>query len=290
MLKKRVFAVMALSAALAACGGSKDDKLSRESGVALWVNNSTKIVNQSITKLNLTVDNAGSSFEKCTETRTNSDNYSLEVDLYDNKASLDAQYCDQERESVATYIKFQSRFVNNTLEEMPITFKGVGVEIRIYDNGGDEVWNSIISQDVANQADDLDAFDPFASYSVTLKAGETFPNQNFFPTTYYFIGDRNYQDYDSDPGTYDLDYDYYDIERDLNPGLDVTQRKCAIAKLEDGETVFDPVNFPGETIRYKRPLCQTVPLPVGTYHVVVEYSFTPAQPSVEFDITINPAS
>lgn len=288
MNKKRILTVLSASLLLAACGGDGDEKeLSREYGVVLQINGSTNISNKSITKVTLNRDNAGEDFEDCLQEIRDSNNTVIgTVPYYDNYEALGGEssaYCDGTRVNVTSNVTFQIRFLNNTYEEMPITYKGVGVEIRVYDESDVEVWNSIIVQDLSNQFYEQGVFDPEATFSRTLKAGEAFPNQRNFPISYTFTGDGNYAD-NIDPGVYLLEEDFQALEW-VQGDYDHSQSGCEPFNQQPGSTLDTQFNV---TRRYNKPICQTIPLPAGQYRVRIEYSFTPAVDPVEFYITLNP--
>lgn len=291
MIKRRVFAALSASLLLSACGGDGGDdrEPSREYGMLLQINGSTTISDKTITHKTLTRENYSSTLEDCLQTRTLTDGTSVEVPLYDNYESIGSEtsdYCDGTLEYVDSTLVIQARFINNTYEEMPITYRGVGVEVRIYDENEVEVWNSIIAQDVANQSADLDPFDPFTTHSRTLTPGEAFPNQSNFPIGYTFVGNQNYDDFDNDPTTYQLENDFVGLGWQAGD-LDHSASICEPAKQETGTTQWDPGNTE-RTRLYNKPLCQSVRLPAGEYRVRIEFSFTPVVDPVEFTVTINP--
>lgn len=284
MLNKKLCASLAAALTLTACGGGDDNKLSREYGMILLVNGSRVIADKTLVKKTLNRTNSGTSFENCLQTVTDSGNNQIQVPLYDNYEALggeSSEYCDGTRVNVASTLTFQARFINNTYQSMPISYRGVGMEIRVYDEDGVEVWNSIVAQDIAFQSSDLEPFDPFAEYSRVLAPGESYPKQSNYAITYYFFGDRNYADHDLNSATYDLENDF--VALGWVPG-DPDASSCVPAKLQSGVTEWEA----GKTRRYQKPLCQTTPLPVGRYRVRVEYSFTPYIEPVEFYIDLEP--
>ncbi len=289
MLNKRLFAMLTASLLLAACGGGDDNELSREYGVVLLVNGTDRIVDRTMQQVELTRDNAGDNYEDCLQTVTNDDAVAVEIPYYDNFEDMggdDSDYCNGERLGVTSGITFQARFLNNTYDDMPITYRGVGVEIRIYDENDVEVWNSNISQSLSNDYYELDPFDPFTTQSRTLKAGEAFPSQKSYAITYYFLGDGNYADSDSDPATYNLEDDYQALGWNT---VEPSESQCELSRLQDGIVVEDLDTATTEDDRtraYQKPICQTEALPPGRYRVSIEYSFTPAVAPVEFFVTL----
>lgn len=281
MFKKRAFALVAVSALLAACGSDDRNELSQESGVFLSINNSTTIRNFTINQFLADTSNQGTNFELCYRTVTNPDNSTSQVALYDNVATLDPGYCDQERLFVTGSIVFSTRFINNTLNDMPITFQGTGVSIHISrEQTGEVVWSSYIDRDLASQRAGLGAFDPFETHTTVLGPAESFPPVELFAESYAFYGDSNYSDALGSADAYNLE-DYFVGLGWVQGDRDHDLSDCEPVTVVD----VDPANDVAD-----KPLCQTVALEPGDYRVRVEYSFTPAQPPVEFMVTINPPS
>jgi hypothetical protein len=282
MFNKRLCASLAAALTLAACGGGDDNKLSREYGLLLLVNGSQVIGDKTLVKKTLDRTNSGANFETCLQTVKDSGGNQIQVPLYDNYEEMggeNSEYCNGTRVNASSTIAFQARFINNTFDPMTISYRGMGLEIRVYDENEVEVWNSIVAQDVALQAANYPPFDPFAEYTAVLAAGESYPNQRNFAITYYFFGDRNYADSDLNSATYNLEDDLVGLGWvSGDPGAS----SCEPAKLQPGVEEWES----GKTRLYQKPQCQSIPLPVGRYRVLVEYSFTPYIPPVEFYINL----
>lgn len=282
MFNKRLCASLAAALTLAACGGGDDNKLSREYGLLLLVNGSQVITDKTLVKKTLDRTNSGTSFETCLQSVKDSGGNQIQVPLYDNYEELggeSSEYCNGTRVNAASTITIQARFINNTFDPLSISYRGVGVEIRVYNEDDVEVWNSIVAQDIALQANNLEPFDPFAEYTQVLAAGDSYPNQRSFPVTFYFFGDGNYSDSDLNSATYSLEDDFVGLG--WIPG-DPDASSCVPAKLQPGVEEWET----GKTRLYQKPLCQTIPLPVGRYRVSVVYSFTPYIPPVEFYVNL----
>lgn len=285
MSKRRVFATLSVSLLLAACGGGGDNnELSREYGMMLQVDGSMNISDKTLTQRTLTRENYDSRLEVCVRDRIRTDGTEVSVPEYDNYEEIgeeSSDYCDGEREHVARGLAFQARFINNTYDPLPISYKGVGIEIRIYKvdsvdaEDGDEVWNSIIAQDLGNRISGGEPFDPYAEHSITLKAGQSFPSQSNFAIGYTFNGDSNYRQ-GASPDVYDFDANFV--------GLGWDDGDCTLEQVA-GTTGWDPLDAT-RTRPYNKPLCQTRPLDPGLYRVKIDFSFTPAIDPVMFHVTL----
>jgi hypothetical protein len=310
MFNKRLFAVISVSLLLAACGGGGGDEkaLSREPGVLLLVNGAESIADRTMDKKTIVRDDKlNKNLEICLQDVVNADSVTVQIPYYDNYEDMGgeaSEYCDGRQEIVTmvigsgsqktetTAIAFQVRFLNSAYNDMTLTYRGVGVEIRIYDESDVEVWNSIVAQDLAYQANGLAPFDSNATHSEVLKSQFSYPSQKNFAITYYFFGIQNYSDFDQDPSTYLLEDDFVGlgwVAGDRNH----SQSDCEPFKAQPGTVVEElgtTTTIDDRTRLYQKPLCQPEPLPPGRYRVVVEYSFTPAVDPVEFFITIKPES
>lgn len=282
MFNKRLCASLAAALTLAACGGGDDNKLSREYGLLLLVNGSQVIGDKTLVKKTLDRTNSGANFETCLQTVKDSGGNQIQVPLYDNYEEMggeNSEYCNGTQEYVSSIIVFQARFINNTFDPMSISYRGAGIEIRIYDENNVEVWNSIVAQDMAFQLNNLAPFDPFVEYTQVLPAGQSYPSRDYGDVTYFFAGNRNYADSDLNSATYNLEDDFVGLG--WIPG-DPDASSCVPAKLQPGVEEWES----GKTRLYQKPQCQSIPLPVGRYRVLVEYSFTPYIPPVEFYINL----
>lgn len=311
MFNKRLFAVISVSLLLAACGGSDGDEKepSRDPGVLLLVNGSEDVSDRTMDKKTIIRDDKlYKNLEMCLQDVVNDDRVTVQIPYYDNYEDMGGEaweYCDGRQEIVTmvigngsqqtetTAIAFQVRFLNSTYDDMTITYRGRGVEIRIYDESDIEVWNSIVAQDISDQASGLAPFDPNATYTKVLKPQFSYPEQlREFAITYYFFGIQNYADYDQDPSTYLLEDDFVGLGWIAGDRAH-SQSDCEPFKAKPGTVVEElgtATTRDDVTRLYKNPLCQPEPLPPGRYRVVIEYSFTPAVDPVEFFITINPES
>lgn len=290
MSTRRVFAALLGSLLLTACGGGGDNdhNLSREYGLLLQVDGSTTISDKVLTQQTLTRENYNQGFEVCVENRIRSDGTTVQVPVYDNFEEIEnSDYCDGERLHVERALSLQARFINNTFEPLPISFRGVGIEIRIYavDSeeapDGEEVWNSIIAQDLGVRLAGQDPFDPDAEQSLVLGPGQAYPSQSQFALGYTFNGDRNYRA--ADPDNYNFEQDFAGLGWN---SADPEASECTLRQTI-GTTGWDAAD-PNRTRRYNKPLCQTESLPAGLYRVRIDYSFTPAVEPVMFHVRLDP--
>jgi hypothetical protein len=290
MFNKRLCASLAAALTLAACGGGDDNKLSREYGLLLLVNGSQVITDRTLTQIHYDREDRPS-LEDCLFTAKNANLIDIEVPIYDNYETLGGEaspYCDGEQVAVTQGLVFQIRFYNNTYDDLPITFRGAGVEVRIYNESDEEVWNSLIVDSTTSFRYGLGTFDPFKTNALTLKAQEAYPVQRNTPLGYLFSGERNYADSDQDPTTYNYEADLQAVGwNNSNP----SQSQCELAlelkagtRVDDMDTPTDPSD--DVTRPYQKPFCQTNPLPPGLYRVRVEYSFTPYIEPVEFYVNL----
>lgn len=286
MFNKRLCASLAAALTLAACGGGDDNKLSREYGLLLLVNGSQVITDRTLTQIHYDREDQPG-LEDCLLTYKNANLIDVEEPIYDNYETLGGEaspYCDGEAVAVTQGLVFQIRFYNNTYDDLPITFRGAGVEVRIYNESDEEVWSSLI---VDSLRYGLSTFDPFKTQSLTLKAQEAYPVQQNTPLRYDFYGVRIYADYDQDPATYNFESDFQAVGwNNSNP----SQSQCVLGEKKAG-TVVDDMDTPADpsddvTRPYQMPGCQFNPLPPGLYRVRVEYSFTPYIEPVEFYVNL----
>ncbi len=242
MKLNRLLLAAALPVVLVACGGGGDDEftVSQPYGMIFSVNGVREP--SAITVNQYTATKTGHGYvENCD---------------VQNVASVPAEYCDNER--LMAPLVFQFRFVNNTLTAMPFSYTGVGVTVRIEQRTGTDpdtwqvVWDSDAYIDSQYQRVGL-TYDQTALGTVTsIGPAETYPHQDFSAVTLSFLTDRNFTDTDAN-GQFDQGVD------------SLVQNPSAYCS-------WKPV-YDSTTQKYDKILCQTEPLPAGTYRATVHYNF-----------------
>lgn len=275
---KQVFIGAALPVLLVSCGGgSSDDKadLSQNSGVIFSVNGVRDVTRVEVTRLELTVDNSGSTLEQCGSTEDE-----VTTPFYDNYAAITQagqdDYCDQSRFTVTPQLTFRVSYLNNEYDAIPFSYTGFGFSIRIYeyDESGDllgeEVWNTDIAQNTANRFNGLADFVPSAQVTTTLGPAETFPHQDQGTfRSFVFFGDRNFEDSDINSDAFFPDLETVQLLGDLN--------LCADRVLDENDNDVQD-----------KPICQGLPVAAGTYIALINFNFNGMDETREVIINILP--
>lgn len=246
MKLNRLMLTALLPVLLVACGGgSGDDEeftVSVPYGMVYTVNGVRDATAVEVTQYTATTSTNGYS-ENC------------DIANYDSIASQITEYCDDERQMAP--VVFQFRFVNNTLEPMPFSYTGVGITLQIEQRTGTDpetwqvVWDSDAYLDSQFQRAGLE-YDQTALGAVTrIGPAETYPHQDYSAISFAFLVDRNFTDDGS--GQYEQGVD------------SLVQNPSAYCS-------WKPV-YDSTAGTYDKLLCQTTPLPAGTYRANIHYNF-----------------
>lgn len=192
------FWMLALLPLLVSCGSGDDEKtLSVPYGMVFTVNGERDVT--AITIDQALLDEDSDYTEAC-----NTDNIgTVPTEVQD-------VYCDNERITGAAV--FQFRFINNTLESMPISFPGVGVTIQIERRTSTDpelwevVWDSDAFVDAQYKIVDMDYQPQELNPLTELAPAESYPNQDYYALTFSFLTDRNFTDTNGN-GVYDKGVD-----------------------------------------------------------------------------------
>lgn len=269
MSNKRLYALAFACVWLAACGGgSNEDEKGSDPGVLLLVNNSRDTSLVETSQFERTNTNFSSNLELCAD--------SSDVPLYDNYDDITADgqddYCDKSLFVINPGVTVRVSYINSTYDSLPLSYTGVGVVIKVYDNSDTVVWNSDMFLYQAYKLAGLDDYDPTKVTSTTLGPQQTYPPaDNGTYLTFTFLGDGNF---DASRGD------------DLEPGSELHQTNFLLPSLC---TPFVPADDNDNDV-FDSPLCQSIPLPVGTYRMEITTNFNDQLETREVTVVINPAS
>lgn len=285
MSNKRLYALAFACVWLAACGGgSNEDEKGSDPGVLLLVNGSRDVSLIETTVYERTNTNFNANLERCLSATTN-------LPLYDNYADITADgqddYCDQSIFVINPAITVRVSYINSTYDPLPLSYTGVGMVVKVYDNNTDAVvWHSDMSLYLRNRLAGLDDYDPTQVSTTTLGPQETYPPaRNGTYLTFNFLGDGNFNDA---------------LGEDLVAGSEMDQTNfllpslCSPFVVEDVLPVVTNPDTGEVTVGNKvadRPLCQfSIPVPVGTYRMEITTNFNDQIETREVTVVINPAS
>lgn len=271
MSSKRLFALAIVCSWLAGCGGSNENEKGTDPGVLLLVNGSQDVSLIETTVYERTNTNFSANLELCANPTTS-------VPYYDNYADITADgqddYCDQSQFVINPAITVRVSYINSTYDPLPLSFTGVGVVIKVYDNTDALVWNSDMYLYQAYRLAGLDDYDPTAVSTTTLGPQDTYPPaRNGTYLTFTYLGEGNFNDA---------------LGEDLVAGSELDQTNFLLPSLCSPFELVESTSEDGEL--YEKPLCQSIPLPVGTYRMEITTNFNDQIETRNVTVVINPAT
>lgn len=275
MSSKRLFALAIVCSWLAGCGGSNEKEKGSDPGMLLLVNGSQDVSLIETAVYERTATNYSSSLELCANPTTG-------VPYYDNYADITADgqddYCDQSLFVINPAITVRVSYINSTYDPLPLSYTGVGVVIKVFERIDPDtevvVWNSDMYLYQAYRLAGLDDYDPTQVSTITLGPQETYPSaENGTYLTFTFLGDGNFNDA---------------LGEDLVVGSELDQTNFLLPSLCSPFEQVESSSENGE--RYEKPLCQSIPLPVGTYRMEITTNFNDQIETRNVTVVINPAT